>query len=270
METKTPWKENTVYFIGAGPGDPELITVKGARLLGEADIIIYADSLVSPEVLKGTKRDAEIIQSSGLTLEQVIERLDKGIRDGKKVVRLHTGDPSVFGAIYEQIYLLKQMGIHAEVIPGVSSVFAAAASVQAELTIPELSQTVILTRVEGRTPVPEMESLRALAAHRCTLAIFLSATLARKVSSELLSAGWQGQTPVVVVYRASWPDQIIIRTDVDGLADALEKNKIKSQTMILAGPALDAMNEETFRRSKLYDGDFFHKFRKNKSSEDKC
>ena len=256
------WKPNTIYFIGAGPGDPELITVKGARFVREADLIIYADSLVSDELLKETREGAEILKSSGMTLEEVIDRLENGIKNGKKVVRLHTGDPSIFGAIYEQIYLLRNLGIDSEVIPGVSSVFAAAAAVQSELTIPELSQTVILTRTEGRTPVPEKESLKSLAAHHCTLAIYLSATLAEKVSSELLSAGWKKETPVVIVYKASWPDQKIIRTTVENLAKALAENNIKSQTMILAGPALDAMNEESFRRSKLYDGDFVHQFRK--------
>lgn len=266
MNHKSEWKENTVYFVGAGPGDPDLITVKGKRLLQNADLIIYADSLVSEELLTGVKPGAEILKSSGMTLEEVVERIQDGLKNHKKVVRLHTGDPSVFGAIYEQIYLLRECGIAAEVVPGVSSVFAAAAAVQAELTIPELTQTVILTRTEGRTPVPEKESLKSLAAHQCTLAIFLSATLAEKVSSELISAGWKKETPVVIVYKASWPDQKIIRTTVEKLAAALSENNIKSQTMILAGPALDAMNEETFRRSKLYDGDFAHKFRKSSSS----
>jgi len=261
MQKKDDWKENTVYFVGAGPGDPELITVRGARLLSRADVIIYADSLVSDELFSDTKPGVEIYKSSGMTLEEVVGKLEEALKSGKKAVRLHTGDPSVFGAIYEQIYLLKLRGIGAVVVPGVSSVFAAAAAVEAELTIPELSQTVILTRTEGRTPVPEYESLRSLAAHRCTLAIFLSATLAEKVSAELLAAGWQKSTPVVVVYKASWPDQKIIRTTVENLAAALAENGIKSQTMILAGPALDAMNEETFRRSKLYDGGFAHQFR---------
>jgi precorrin-4/cobalt-precorrin-4 C11-methyltransferase len=266
MKTQFQWKINTIYFIGAGPGDPELITVKGARLLREADLIIYADSLVSDGLLEDTKTDVEILKSSGMTLEEVVERLETGLRSGKKVVRLHTGDPSVFGAIYEQIYLLKQIGIEAEVVPGVSSVFAAAAAVAAELTIPELSQTVILTRAQGRTPVPEKESLQSLAAHGCTMAIYLSATLAEKVASELIAAGWKKETAVVVVYKASWPDQKIIRTTVENMAAALVENNIKSQTMILAGPALDAMNKETFRRSKLYDGDFVHKFRKIKKA----
>ena len=266
MSKKQDWKTNTVYFVGAGPGDPDLITVKGKRLLQQADLIIYADSLVSDELLTDTGSETVILKSSGMTLEEVVERIEDGLKNQKKVVRLHTGDPSIFGAIYEQIYLLKQKGIQSEVIPGVSSVFAAAAAVQAELTIPELTQTVILTRTEGRTPVPEKESLQSLAAHHCTLAIFLSATLAEKVSSELISAGWQKNTPVVIVYKASWPDQKIIRTTVENLASALLENNIKSQTMILAGPALDAMNEDTFRRSKLYDGDFAHKFRKSSSS----
>ncbi|MDH4199335.1 MAG: precorrin-4 C(11)-methyltransferase [Spirochaetia bacterium] len=259
------WKNNTVYFVGAGPGDPELITVKGARMLSEADLIVYADSLVSEELLSHTKTGAVVYKSSGLTLEAVLEILEKGVLENKKVVRLHTGDPSVFGAIYEQIVILKQKGIQTEVIPGVSSVFAAAAAVQAELTIPELAQTVILTRTEGRTPVPEKETLRSLAQHECTLAIYLSATLAEKVTSELIEAGWERNTPVVIVYKASWPDQKIIRTTVEMLANAMEQNKIKSQTMILAGKALGVYDNDVSTRSRLYDGNFAHKFRKAKN-----
>ena len=259
------WNNNTVYFIGAGPGDPELITVKGARYLREADLIVFTDSLVSEDLLTDVKPDAVVLKSSGMTLEDVVQNLVRGIRENKKVVRLHTGDPSVFGAIDEQIHLLKDEEIESVVIPGVSSVFAAAAAVQAELTIPELAQTVILTRTEGRTPVPEAESLRSLAAHHCTLAIYLSATLAEKVTSELLSAGWEKDTPVVIVYKASWPDQKVIRTTVENLAGAINENNIKSQTMILAGKALGGNHKQA--RSRLYAADFSHKYRKKEAAE---
>jgi precorrin-4/cobalt-precorrin-4 C11-methyltransferase len=266
MSNPFDWQPNTVYFVGAGPGDPDLITVKGARLLKEADMIIYADSLVSDTLLESAKPGAEIFKSSGMVLEEVVGNLVRGIKENKKVVRLHTGDPSVFGAIYEQITRLRQYGIDSEVIPGVSSVFAAAAAVQAELTIPELTQTVILTRTEGRTPVPEREKLASLAQHHCTLAIYLSATLAQKVSSELIEAGWDKKTPVVIVYKASWPDQKIIKTTVEELSSAISENNIKSQTMILTGKALGVYGNTIDTRSKLYDSSFGHKFRKEEKS----
>lgn len=260
------WKKNTLYFVGAGPGDPDLITVKGKKIINEADVVIFTDSLVSEALLSEAKSGVEIIKSSGMTLEEVIAKIDESLKNNKKTVRLHTGDPSVFGAINEQIILLRQKGYDCEVIPGVSSVFAAAAAVQAELTIPELTQTVILTRTEGRTPVPEKENLKSLAMHHCTLAIFLSATLAQKVSSELSEAGWAEDTPVVIVYKASWPDQKIIKTTVKELPQAFRDNGIKSQTMILAGKALRHTDHgpDEPARSKLYDKDFSHQFRKSK------
>ncbi|UED73911.1 precorrin-4 C(11)-methyltransferase [Brevibacillus sp. DP1.3A] len=253
-----------LYIVGAGPGDPDLITVKGLKLLQKADVIMYTDSLVNEELVAMSNPDAEVLQSSGMALEEMVELLVDRISSGKTVVRLHTGDPSIYGAIMEQIALLKEKGIEVEIVPGVSSVFAAAAAVGAELTIPDLTQTIILTRAEGRTPVPEREKLRALAEHHCTLALYLSATLTKKVVRELVEAGWSEDTPVAVVQRASWPDQLIIRTTLKNLDEDMGKNGIRKHAMILAGWALDPNIHDKSEqyRSKLYDKTFTHGFRK--------
>ncbi|MFM1654084.1 precorrin-4 C(11)-methyltransferase [Brevibacillus sp. B_LB10_24] len=252
-----------MYIVGAGPGDPDLITVKGLRLLQEADVVFYTDSLVSEELVARANPAAEVIKSSGMALEEMVEVIADRVAAGKKLVRLHTGDPSMYGATMEQIALLKRKGIDCEIVPGVSSVFAAAAAVGAELTIPELTQTLILTRAEGRTPVPEREQLRDLASHHCTIALFLSATLTKKITRELIDAGWSEETPVAVVQRASWPDQKIVRTTVGRLDEDLGKHGIRSHAMILAGWALDPdIHEKDEYRSKLYDKEFTHSFRK--------
>jgi precorrin-4/cobalt-precorrin-4 C11-methyltransferase len=185
------------------------------------------------------------------------------LKQGKMVVRVHTGDPAMFGAIMEQMVILHKEGIECEIVPGVSSVFAAAAAVGVELTIPDLTQTVILTRAEGRTPVPDREQLRDLAAHHCTIALFLSATLTKKVVKELIAAGWSEDTPVAVVQRATWPDQIIVRTTIANLDADMQKNGIRSHAMILAGWAMDPnIHDKEEYRSKLYDKEFTHRFRK--------
>ncbi|MGG4451434.1 precorrin-4 C(11)-methyltransferase [Brevibacillus porteri] len=253
-----------LYIVGAGPGDPDLITVKGLKLLQKADVIMYTDSLVNEELVALGNPNAEVMQSSGMALEEMVEQLVERISSGKTVVRLHTGDPSIYGAIMEQIALLKEKGIEVEIVPGVSSVFAAAAAVGAELTIPDLTQTIILTRAEGRTPVPEREKLRALAEHHCTLALYLSATLTKKVVRELVEAGWSEDTPVAVVQRASWPDQLIVRTTLKNLDEDMGKNGIRKHAMILAGWALDPNIHDKSEqyRSKLYDKTFTHGFRK--------
>ncbi|MFB9327628.1 precorrin-4 C(11)-methyltransferase [Paenibacillus aurantiacus] len=252
-----------VYLIGAGPGDPDLITVKGLRLLQEADVVMYTDSLVSEALIAKAKPEAEVIKSAGLELNEMVGIMVERVRAGKMVARVHTGDPSVFGAIMEQVALLKKEGIGVEVVPGVSSVFAAAAALGAELTIPELTQTLILTRAEGRTPVPDLEKLRDLAAHHTTIALFLSATLVRKVISELREAGWSDDTPVAVVQRATWPDQLIIRTTVGELEMRMREHGIRSHAMILAGWALDPdIHHKEQYRSKLYDKTFTHRFRR--------
>lgn len=251
-----------LYIVGAGPGAPDLITVRGHQLLQEADVILYADSLVSEEHFNIAKPGAEILKTAGMHLEEMVEVMKQRLAEGKKVVRLHTGDPAVYGAIMEQMTLLKEAGVEIEIVPGVSSVFAAAASAQAELTIPDLTQTVILTRAEGRTPVPEREQLAKLAEHHCTIAFFLSATLTKKVMKELVSAGWSPETPVTVVYKATWPDEKIVRTTIEKLDEDMRVNGIRKQAMILAGWALDPNIHEKDFRSKLYDKEFTHGFRR--------
>ncbi|MEI7028227.1 precorrin-4 C(11)-methyltransferase [Paenibacillus sp. y28] len=252
-----------VTIIGAGPGDPDLITVKGLRALQEADVVMYTDSLVNDELIARAKPGATIHKSAGMALDEMVGIMIEAVREGKSVARVHTGDPSMYGAILEQIALLKKAGIGYEIIPGVSSVFAAAAALGAELTVPELTQTVILTRVEGRTPMPEREQLRDLAAHHSTLALYLSATLVKKVVNELLEAGWSENTPVGVVQRASWPDEIRVRTTLARLEEDMKAHGIRSHAMILAGWALDpALHDSDGHRSKLYDKTFTHRFRR--------
>ena len=206
-----------IYIVGAGPGDPDLITVKGLKILQSADVILYTDSLVNEELIAKAKPEAEVLKTAGMHLEEIVDVMVDRVKSGKIVARIHTGDPSMYGAIMEQIALLKKENIGYEVIPGVSSVFASAAAIGAELTIPDLTQTLILTRAEGRTPVPEFEKLRDLASHHCTIALFLSATLTKKIVKELQAAGWKDETPVAVIQRASWPDQKIVRTTLVNL-----------------------------------------------------
>lgn len=260
--------EPKVYIVGAGPGDPELITVKGSRILRSADLVLYADSLVSEELIRSAKPGAQVVQSSGLDLEQQVELMARTVKEGRSVARVHTGDPSMYGAILEQMSLLKLCGVSCEIIPGVSSVFASAAALGAELTVPELTQTVILTRAGGRTPVPEREQLRALAAHHCTVALFLSAALAGQAAAEFLAAGWSPDTPVAVVKRATWPDQQIVRTTVQHLERDLQEAGITMHAMILAGRALDPelVNRDA-HRSKLYDRTFTHGFRQGSGQD---
>ncbi|MGE6228114.1 precorrin-4 C(11)-methyltransferase [Paenibacillus chitinolyticus] len=251
-----------VVIIGAGPGDPDLITVKGLRLLQEADVVLYTDSLVNDDLIARAKPEAEVLKSAGMELDEMVALMIKRVEEGKLVARVHTGDPAVYGAIMEQMTLLKKAGIPVEIIPGVSSVFGAAAALQAELTIPDLTQTLILTRAEGRTPVPEAEQLRELAKHHCTLALYLSATLVKKVVGDLLEAGWSKDTPVAVVQKATWPDELIVRTTVENLEADMRSNGIRSHAMILAGWALDPHIHDKEYRSKLYDKSFTHRYRR--------
>jgi precorrin-4/cobalt-precorrin-4 C11-methyltransferase len=258
-----------VYIVGAGPGDPDLITVKGLHIIQNADVILYTDSLVNEELIARAGKEAKIHQSSGMDLEQMVDVMKEAVHMGKSVARVHTGDPSVYGAILEQMVLLKQHQIPVEIIPGVSSVFAAASVLQAELTVPDLTQTVILTRAEGRTPVPEREKLRDLASHHCTVALFLSATLAKKVVKEFLEAGWSEDTPVAVVQRATWPDQKVVRSTLKHLDQDLRESGIRMHAMILAGWALDPnLIERDEHRSKLYDKTFTHGYRKGAAAHD--
>lgn len=248
-----------VWFVGAGPGDPDLITVKGLRILQEADVVVYTDSLVSDALIAHARPDAEVVRSAGMTLEEIVAVLVDRARVGKTVARVHTGDPSVFGAVLEQIAALEREGIPYAIVPGVSAVFAAAAAARVELTVPGLCQTVILTRVEGRTPMPEGERLRDLARHGSTLALFLSAALTKKVTAELRAAGWGDDTPVVVVHKASWPDEKVVRTTLGKLDEAVRRAGIRSHAMILAGRALDpTLARSGAYRSCLYDPAFTH------------
>ena len=215
-----------VRFVGAGPGDPGLITVKGKRCMEEADIIIYAGSLVNRELLKYCKPDAEIFDSAGMTLEQVLDVMKKGTASGKSIARVHTGDPSIFGAIREQMDALERLDIEYEIIPGVSSFLAAAAALKREYTLPGVSQTVILTRMEGRTEVPSKERIEALAAHRATMAIFLSIGMLEELV-DALRTGYGDKAPVAVVYKASWPEQKIIRGTLEDIVCKVKKEGIK-------------------------------------------
>ncbi len=258
-----------VYFIGAGPGDPELLTIKAKRLIDSADVLIYTDSLVNPEVCRDAKPEAEIHGSAGMVLEQIMEIMLAAVAQGKTVARIHTGDPSLYGAVFEQASILKERGVPYEVVPGVSALFAAAAALPADFTIPEMTQTLIVTRMEGRTPVPGGEKLRDLARHRTSLALFLSVALIRKVVEELRAADLTEDTPVVVVARASWPDQQVVEGTLADIADRVREARITKQAMILIGNALAAAKlsaEERARyRSRLYDPSFQHMFRKVQS-----
>jgi precorrin-4/cobalt-precorrin-4 C11-methyltransferase len=245
-----------VHFIGAGPGDPELITVKAKKVIENADVIIYADSLVNPEICSFARKNAAIHKSAGLTLEETTGIIVKAVNLGKKVVRIQSGDPSIYGAIAEQMALLDEKGIKYEIIPGVSSLFAAAALLQVELTAPEVSQTVIVTRREGRTPVPARENLPGLAAHNATIALFLSVSQAADIVADLMKGGYGPGTPAAVVYRAGWKDQKIIRTTLKYLAQRIKENKIEKQALILVGKSLAKKRPQI--RSKLYDPDFKH------------
>ncbi|GBE31160.1 MAG TPA: precorrin-4 C(11)-methyltransferase [Nitrospirae bacterium] len=248
-----------VYFIGAGPGDPELITVKGRKLLDKADVVIYAGSLVNPELLKGIK--AEVFSSAGMTLDEIMDIMGKSVEQGKMVVRLHSGDTTFYSAISEQIERLCAMDIEYGVIPGVSSAMAGAAALGQELTIPEISQTVIFTRVEGRTPVPESEKLSELSRHRTSMVIFLSVGMIDKVIDELLT-GYPEDTPVAVVERITWPGERIIRGTLADIAERVRKTGINKTALIFIGEALRASAGSPGKESKLYHRDFRHEYRK--------
>lgn len=246
-----------INFVGAGPGAADLITVRGKKLLEEADIIIYAGSLVNPELLNYAKRECEIHNSASMTLEQVIEVMKTGYRLNKKIVRLHTGDPAIYGAIREQFDLLDELDIPYQVTPGVSSAFGAAAALGAEYTLPDVTQTVILTRMEGRTPVPPKEEISLLASHQATMVIFLSTGMLQELSERLIKGGYSKDTPAAIVYKATWPEQKIVRTTVAKLAEAAEKENITKTALITVGGFLG----DKYDRSKLYAPNYSHEFR---------
>ncbi len=252
-----------VYFVGAGPGDLELLTVKAARIIGQADTVIYTDSLVNPEIATLAKAGATVHGSAGLTLEQICDLMVAAVQQGHLVARVHTGDPSIFGAVLEQMAVLERHGITYEVIPGVTSFVAAAAALGAELTVPDLVQTVIVTRVGGRTPMPPREQLADLAGHQATMAFFLSVTLMNKLTRELVAGGYPPETPAAVVYKASWPDQQIVAGTLADIAARVRDAGIRSQSIVLVGKALDtALRRSGEHRSRLYDADFTHSFRR--------
>lgn len=246
-----------VHFVGAGPGACDLITVRGMNRIKKADVIIYAGSLVNPALLSYAKADCEIYNSAHMTLEDVVSVMREAEAAGKTTVRLHTGDPSVYGAIREQMDLLDEYGIAYDVCPGVSAVFGAAASLACEYTLPDVTQTLILTRAEGKTPVPEKENLRSLAAHRASLVLYLSSGLARKVRQELLIGGYAEDTPVAVVYKATWPEEKIIRTTLAKLPEDMEAAGITKTALIIVSPALGSVYE----KSRLYDAAFATEYR---------
>ena len=255
--------QGKVWFVGAGPGDPELITVKGRALIERAGAILFAGSLVSEAATRWAPNGCVVVDSKDMTLEQMSAWLMAQVARCETVVRLQTGDPGLYGALIELVQPLDAAGIAIEVVPGVSSAMASAAAAVESLTLPEVTQTVIFTRVEGRTPMPEGESLEALAAHHTTLCIFLSITLMGRVTAALMAAGWSPEAPMVVVYKASWPgEQKIVRGTVATIQGLCREAKIVSQSMIIASPTLGARQWTTLAKSKLYDPSFTHKFRR--------
>jgi precorrin-4/cobalt-precorrin-4 C11-methyltransferase len=243
-----------IAFVGAGPGDVELITVKGRRLLDHAGCIVYAGSLVNPAILAGCK--AEIHDSAGMNLDEIIDIMATAWRQGQSVVRLHTGDPSIFGAIKEQMQRLDALDIPSIVVPGVSSAFGTAAALKAELTLPEIAQTVIITRQEGRTPVPDLEKLRLLATHQTTMLIFLSVSMIETVVLELLAGGYPQDTPVAVVEKATWDDERIVRGTLADIAAKIRETGIAKTAMICVGRVFADLPLAAV--SKLYDKEFSH------------
>lgn len=257
-----------VWFVGAGPGDPELITVKGKSLIERADAILFAGSLVSEAALRWAKPGCAILDSKDMALEEITAWLVEQAKIHDTVVRLQTGDPTLYGALIEMVQPLDAAGIDVGVVPGVSSAMASAAAAVESLTLPEVTQTVILTRVEGRTPMPEGEDLVSLASHHSTLCIFLSITLLHKVQADLLAAGWPEDSPILVVQKASWPgEEKIIRATLKDIKEKCRAEKIASQAMIIASPALGARNFQDIKHSRLYDSGFTHRFRKGKKKE---
>ena len=246
-----------VHFVGAGSGAVDLITVRGAKLLEKADVIIYAGSLVNPDLLSYASEGCEIYNSATMTLEDVIEVIEKAEKAGKTTVRLHTGDSSIFGAVREQFDELQKLGIDYDVCPGVSSFCGAASSLKAEYTLPDVSQTVIITRTAGRTPVPDGQSIRELAAHQATMVLFLSTSLTEKLQADLLAGGYPGTTPVAVVFKATWPEEKIFRCTVETLHKTVTENGLTKTSLIIVGNCMG----EQYLRSLLYHPGFTTEFR---------
>ena len=246
-----------VWFIGAGPGAPDLLTIRGARLIGAADVVVWARSLVDEGVLEHATEGAEVFESTTIPLEGVREIYERAVAEDLRIARIHSGDPSLYGAVMEQIELCEALGLDWEIVPGVSSLGAAAAAIGRELTVPEVSQSVILTRRASRTPMPEGEDIRSYAAHGTTMGIFLSAARPRALQEELLDGGYAPDTPCAVVYRASWPDEQIIECRLEDLAYCIREAGFTRQALVLVGPGLTASGT----RSHLYSPQFSHLFR---------
>lgn len=250
-----------VYFVGAGTGAPDLITVRGARLLEQADVIIYAGSLVNPELLHYGKEGCEIHNSAKMTLDEVINVMKAAEAAGKMTVRLHTGDPSIYGAVREQMDELDKLGIGYESCPGVSACFGAAASLNLEYTLPEVSQSLIITRMEGKTSVPERESIESFAAHHASMAIYLSTGMLEELTRRLIAGGYEKDTPAALVYKATWPEEEAYICTVETLAETAKIHNITKTALVLAG---DVIRHQTYQRSRLYAPDFSTEFRKAK------
>ncbi len=258
-----PNQPGTVWFVGAGPGDPDLITVRGRDLIARAGAILVAGSLVSDAATRWAPDGCAVADSKGMTLDEIVAWLIDAARRHEIVVRLQTGDPTLYGALVEMTRPLDEAGVTVKAVPGVSSAMASACAAMESLTLPEVTQTVILTRVAGRTPMPPGESLAELAAHKTTLCLYLSATLGGTVRDELIDAGWESAAPVVIVQKATWPgEERIWRTTVDELPATLKDEKISGQAMIIVSPAIGARQWPTLAASKLYDPTFTHRFRK--------
>ena len=253
-----------VYFVGAGPGDPELLTLKGRRLIEQADVIVYAGSLINPAILSYAKSTAQSYDSAPMHLNQIVELIARNVKQGKRVVRLCSGDPSLYGATQEQTDELELQGIECELIPGVSSFLAAAAILRRELTLPSVSQTVIITRPGGRTPALRSENIRQLAKHRTTMVIFLGIQQIRKLCAQLAEGGYPKKTPVAVLYKVSWPEETIIRGTIGDISGKVEQSKISKTAIVIVGKVLSA---DGYGRSKLYDPLFTHGHRKGVAVE---
>lgn len=252
-------KAGKVVFIGAGPGAADLLTLRAVRAIGAADVVIWASSLVHPEVLEHAREGAEIVDSAALPMEGVLPYYERARREGLTVARIHSGDPALWGALQEQLDRCREMGLRTEVVPGVSSFTAAAAAVQRELTIPEVAQSVILTRLGGgKTPMPPGEEVRHFARHGTTMALSLSAARSRRLQEELLEGGYPPETPCAIAYRCTWPDELIVRCTLGELADTVKAHKLWKHTLVLVGPALEAGGT----RSHLYHPGHFHGFRR--------
>jgi precorrin-4/cobalt-precorrin-4 C11-methyltransferase len=252
-----------VVFVGAGPGDPELLTLRGKRVIEQADLVIYADSLVHPGIGEFARPDADVIGSSTLALEEISERMIAAARAGQLVARVQSGDPAVYGAVHEQMVLLDAAGIEYAVVPGVSSVFAAAAALNAELTVPDVAQTITLTRLPSRTTIPEQERLREMAAHGGTIALFLTIGVIERAVEELIAGGFTPDTPAAVLHRVTWEDELIMRGTLADIAAKAREAGLKRQALILVGRAIDPelRRIEAERRSNLYDPGYSHVFR---------